>query len=738
MNRDVLTGQLIEEERYELQTGARYRFTPSRREFVATTGLGLGAGLLIGIPATAAHAQQEGRRRGGRGQAGGTTVSQRLHIGADGLVTVLTGKVEVGQDAKTQVAQAAAEELKIDIDHIRVIMGDTEMCPNDGGTSGSRTTSSTIPEVRRACAAAREILLGMAAEKLKTKRDQLKIQADAKISAGSGMVVSFGDLASQADAEEKLNMPVESDVQVTRVNDWKVLGTSPAKVGGKEVVTGKRQYPSDLQFDRMLYGKVLRPPSLGAKLTSVDLSPAKAIDGVEVVRDGQFVGCAAPASYLAEKAVAEIAKTAQWDEVSHAANSENLYQHLKSTERAGGGGRRRRGGGSNSRGSVEQGMEQAAKKMSAAYEVAYIQHAPMEPRAAVAQWVDGKLTVWTGTQNPIRVRGELMQAFRLPEERVRVIVPDTGGGFGGKHTGECALEAARMARAFGRPVSLRWSRAEEFQWAYFRPAGLIEVDAGLDDDNRIISWDFKNYNSGGSAVGTEYNIPNVRCQAVQTDAPLPGGSYRALASTANNFARECFMDELAAEGDVDPLQFRLQHLPAGRLRDVLEKCAAQFGWKERRKLERTGNTGIGLACGTEKASYIAACVLVEVDCVKGRVIVKEVCQAFECGAVQNPRNLRAQIDGCMIMGLGGALTEEIKFADGKVTNGSFSNYLVPRLSNLPKLDTVLVNRPDLDSVGAGETPIIAIAPAISNAVFDAVGVRLRSMPLRQEKLKVEP
>jgi isoquinoline 1-oxidoreductase len=372
--------------------------------------------------------------------------------------------------------------------------------------------------------------------------------------------------------------------------------------------------------------------------------------------------------------------------------------------------------------------------LNASYEVAYIQHAPMEPRAAVALWQEDKVTVWTGTQNPTRVRGELMQAFRLPVEKVCVIVPDTGGGFGGKHTGEVALEAARLAKGSGRPVSVRWTREEEFTWAYFRPAGLIEVAGGIDAEGRLSAWSFTNFNSGGSALETPYEVPHVRTRFVACDAPLRAGSYRALASTANTFARECFMDEMAAGAGADPLRFRLAHLPAGRLRDVLVAASEKFGWQARWKKHEAGR-GIGLACGTEKGSFVAACAEVAVDRRSGTIDVLSICQAFECGAIQNPDNLRAQLQGCVIMGLGAVLRERIDFADGKISNPSFSQYLVPRMDDVPPIDLVLVNRLDLPSAGAGETPIIAVAPAIANAVFHATGIRVRTLPIAKEVLR---
>jgi isoquinoline 1-oxidoreductase len=303
-----------------------------------------------------------------------------------------------------------------------------------------------------------------------------------------------------------------------------------------------------------------------------------------------------------------------------------------------------------------------------------------------------------------------------------VIVPDTGGGFGGKHTGDAAIEAARLAKASGKPVSLRWTRDEEFTWAYFRPAGLIEIAAALDGEGRISGWDYTNYNSGTSALATPYAIANRKEQFRYCDSPLREGSYRALAWTANNFARECFMDELASAAGKDPLTFRLAHLEHPRLRFVLESAASRFKWSDRK------GRAVGLACGTEKGSFVAACAEVEVK--DGKIRVLEICQAFDCGAVMNPANLKAQVEGCIIMTLGAALAEEIRFENGRILNGRFSQYRVPRFRGVPKLDLVLLNRPDLEWAGAGETPMIAAPPAVANAVFQATGTRLRSMPLR--------
>jgi CO/xanthine dehydrogenase Mo-binding subunit len=412
-----------------------------------------------------------------------------------------------------------------------------------------------------------------------------------------------------------------------------------------------------------------------------------------------------------------LAKTAKWETVSNPSSKE-LFEYLKQ----------------NAEGGVPENpfadeLSKAAKALRANYQVAYVQHAPLEPRAAVAEWNDGHLTVWTGSQNPFGVRSELTRAFHIADDSVRVIVPDFGAGFGGKHTGEAAVEAARLAQGAGKPVSLRWTREEEFTWAYFRPAAAIEIQASLDAKGKLTTWHFVNINSGNQGTETPYSVDRHQGQYVISKPPLRHGSYRALAATANNFAREGFMDELAVAAGSDPLEFRLAHLDNSRLRAVLEIATDKFGWKERVK-KKSPNIGVGLACGTEKGSYVAACAEIEIDPKQNQIRVRHVCQAFECGAIVNPDNLLKQVQGAIIMGLGPVLREEVRFEDGEIQTTSFRVYRVPRYEDVPELDVHLLNRPDLPSAGAGETPIICIAPAIANAVFHATGKRIRTMPIR--------
>lgn len=685
-----------------------YDFGLRRRSFFQL----LGAGLLIVSQATAL-AQRSGGRRGGFRGAGAKTVGARIHFGVDGSITVLVGKVEAGQGARAELTQAAAEELCVSSDRIQLLMADTELVPDDGITAGSGTSPRTVPSVREGAAAARQLLIAFAAKRWDIDGDIGPVRDGRVVHAGK-TALSYADLAADADTAKLLAQPAPADVTLTAVKEWKTLGTPVSRPNGHDIVTGAHRYPSDIVRPGMLYGKILRVPSYGAKLISIDLAPAKSMKDVVVVQDDDLVGVAAPSTRLAEQALAAISKTAKWEKAEHPSSKE-LFKYLEQHANV-------------PANEFADDLTKGKFALRQTYEVAYVQHSPLEPRAAVAEWKDGKLTVWTGSQNPFGCRGELSRAFHLPDEKVRVIIPDFGAAFGGKHSGEVGVEAARLAKAAGKPVSLRWTREEEFTWAYFRPAGVIKIEAGLDAKNALSSWYFININSGPSAVDTPYRVGKRHTNFVSSKPPLRHGSYRALASTANNFGRECAMDELAVAAGTDPLDFRLAHLAEGRLRAVLEMAAEKFGWRLRVK-EKAANIGVGLACGTEKGSYVATCAEVEVDPQTKKIRVRHVCQVFECGAVLNPDNLLKQVEGAIVMGLGPALREEMEFENGKMLNASYGEYRVPRFADLPELDIHLLNRPDLPSAGAGETPIIGIAPAIGNAVFRATGIRVRKMPI---------
>jgi len=713
MIKDTKTIEIVEPERFDSIEEPSSQIRISRRTFVQM----MGAGLLITVTEGISLAQRS--RGGGRGIA----VAARVHINSDGTITVMTGKVEEGQGSRAELTQAAAEELRVDAGKIRLLMSDSDLTPDDGRTAGSRTTPSTVPAVRQGAATARELLRNLAAEQWKVDAAALNVNDGIITNRNTQKTITYADLARSQKVAEAFKQTVSSDIDLTPVEKWQTMGTSVPRPNSRDIVTGAHRYPSDIVRPNMLYGKTLRPPAYRATLESIDLSKAKAMKDVVVVHEGQFIGFAAPTSFRAAQAMEAVAGTARWKTVPQPSSRE-IFSYLKEHARTGDRARPR------TKGSPDEAFAKTKKVLSETYHVAYIQHTPMEPRAAVAEWNDGKLTVWAGVDGPHQVKGDLVRALGVSSEQVRVIVPDMGSGFGGKHSGEAPEEAARLAKAAGRPVSVRWTRSEEFTWAYFRPAAVIECKGGLDDKGSLTAWDFTSINPGGSAIDTPYNIANTSILSAGSDSPLRQGAYRCLGATANNFARESFMDELAAAAGTDPLAFRLAHLENQRIRTVLEAAARHFDWTSRIK-KVTPEIGVGLACGTEKNSVVAACVEVGIDRKRGEIKVHEVCEAFECGPILNPANLTSQVQGCIIMGMGGALREAMEFENGKILNASFARYLVPRFKDVPKIDVHLVNKTDIPSAGGGETPIIAIAPAIGNAVFAATGIRLRAMPMQR-------
>ena len=545
----------------------------------------LGAGLLI----TVTDALSWGQRRGGRGGGGrggfgggggGGTVVARLHLNEDGTIAVMSGKVEEGQGARTELSQAAAEELRVPFDRIRIVMADTEFVPDDGVTAGSQTTPRNVPAMRQAAATARELLTRLAAQQWEADANALEVRDGTITNKKTNQKLTYADLAKSKEVAEAFKQPVESNVALTAVSDWKVMGTPVLRANSRDLVTGTHQFPSDISRPNMLYGRILRPPSYKATLESIDLSAAKAMKDVVVVQEGEFVGFAAPTLFQATAALEAAAKTASWKAAPPSASNKTIHAYLKEharTESAG-----------------EKGFADAAKTLSATYTLAYIQHTPMEPRAGVAEWKDGKLTVWAGCDGPYRVKGDLVRLFGIPAEQVRVIIPDMGGGFGGKHNPDAALEAARLAKAAGRPVRVHWTRAEEFTWAYFRPAAVIECKGGLDAKGSLVAWDFVNINAGGSAVDAPYNIPNKRCQSVGSDF-APGarertGAWRRRATTLP--ANHLWTSSRRRPGPIrwsfgSPIWRTSASGPSWR------RPRSSFDWSERRK-KVTPELGVGL------------------------------------------------------------------------------------------------------------------------------------------------
>lgn len=590
----------------------------------------------------------------------------RVRLAEDGVYEAFTGKIEMGQGARTLLTQALAEELQAPVEKIRLVMGDTDRVPDDGGTWASLTTPETVPAVRR----------------------------DAAAFAGRPL---------------------------TEPARWRVLGTSVPPLHGRDVVTGGLRYCSDLRIEGMLHGRIVRPDAYRARLESYDAAAARKLAGVQVVREGDLLGVVARDAQTAARAAALI--RAEW-QAEPLPDPDALMRRLRETAVAPVEVKDTRYPPLIQRGDVDSALGAAHRRLSATYQTAPIAHAALEPRAAIAQWNGGRLTVYCGKQAPFLIRSELAKAFGIPEARVRLIVAMPGGAFGGKQRGECEWEAAVLARAAGAPVRLAWTREEEFRIAYARPPAVIDIESGVDAAGRLAAWRFRNYNSGAPGLAPPYEIPHMSNEFWRAESPLRQGSYRALAATANNFARESHVDEWAQALGRDPVDFRLANLQDTRLREVIERGAALFGWGKRKA---GGGAGFGMACNLEKAARLA--LFVETEGAGPALRLRRIVAVGDFGAALNPDNLRNQMQGAIIQGLGGALWERLEFDGPAQRTRRLSQYRVPRFRDIPDIAIELIGRRETAPAGAGESPITLPAPAIANALFAATGERKRSLPL---------
>ncbi len=650
----------------------------------------------------------------------GAAKARWLTVRPNGSAVAYAGKVEYGQGIRTGLAIEVAEELRLPIEAVQVVLADTDVVPWDMGTFGSQSTARVGLQLRKAAATARQALMELAAGHLDLPIGDL--------AAASGRVVSRSDASRSATyaellAGQTLSRDVVDDIALTPAAEFTVASRKQPRIDAASRVTGRAVYTQDIVLDGMLFAAVLRAPSRGATLASVDASIAERMPGVaQVVRDGDLVAVLADTDEHADTAAGLL--QSHWEE------SAGLPSHLDLPDLL------LRSGHdpfvTQEAGSLDDGFRAADAILEATYFIPYVSNAPMEPRAAVARWEDDHLTVWAGTQRPFGIRTELAQRFGVDERQVRVITPEVGGGFGSKSPYPIAHEAARLARIAGRPVRVAFSRQDEMTYATFRPAALIVVKSGFRSDGTIVAWQFDGYHAGDRPFlgrrgsETPYDTPNVRVTTHTSDGPLPSGSYRSLGGAVNHFARESHIDEIAAAVGVDPVELRLRNLSHPRFRRVLERAAEAHGWSA---AAQPSHTGAGVAVGLDVGSYAATCVQLDVQ--GAEVRVERVTVALDCGLVLNPDGVVNQAEGSIVMGMGTALYEGIEFQNGRVLNAGFTRYRVPRSSDAPAIDTLIVGDDTTPSTGAGEPAIVPIAAAIANAVFDRTGVRHRELPIQR-------
>lgn len=698
----------LEPERYELFNSAAWRLEPTRRQAFAS----LGAGVMFTFRAPApAQVRQQAK----------DAISTRFHISPNSVVTVLTGKVELGQGARTLLIRCAAEELRLAPDRVQAIMGDTGMVPDDGGTWASLTTPQTVPAVRRAAAALREILIDTAARHWDLPRNTIRLENGACASGPNR--IGYGQLAELRSAVPE----IPSGAPLTPPPEWKVLGKPAGQAAGLLSVTGMNRFTADIPAGGMLHGAMVRPAAHTAKLLAAKTSAAAKLPGVRVVREGSFLAVTAPDPATARRAARAV--TARWEETplpGFTAMLEAFRSGAKPPVPPKPGVRYP---ALLIKGDAQAALAAAPLRHEAAYSLRPVAHVPLEPRAAIAEWTkaDGQdfLTVRGSSQAPFAVRMELAEAFGLPPERVRVVAVDCGGGFGSKQRGEVFLEAARMARGAGKPVRLVWSREEEFTISYSRPAGVIDVRSGFDDQGRLLAWEFHNYNSGASGLPMHYDARASWVGFHAAPAPLRQGSYRSLAAVANTFARESHMEEIAVSIGLDPVELRLRNTTDPRLREVIEQAASLGNWAAR------GGRALGFAANIEKEARLALCVEAALDSVAKSARLVGAVMVFDPGAVLNPDHLKNQIEGAIVQGLGGALFEEIRWEGARFTSRRLTTYRVPRFKDTPRIEVHLIDRRNVEPAGCGESPITVVAPAIASAIFHATGKRVRSLPLER-------
>jgi nicotinate dehydrogenase subunit B len=650
-----------------------------------------------------------------------------LKIGEDGRVTVFSGKIEMGQGVMTSLAQMAADELGVSLESIDMVMGDTETCPSDMGTFGSMSTRFFGPALRAAAAAARSVLLDLASEQLKIPKDKLGVENGAVfVAADKGTRVTYGQLAKG----QKITRKLDGKAVLKSLSEFSLMGKPVKRLDARAKVTGKAQYAGDVRLPDMLYASILRPPAHGATMKSVDISAAAKIPGVTVVNQEGIVAVLHKDPETAEKALGSI--KADFDVPKAAFDNETVFDYLvQSLPQA---------RESEKRGDLAAGEKIATSVFEHKYVNGYGAHAPIETHTALAKMEGEKVTVWTSTQTPFPNQQQVAQALGIPPQSVRIITPFVGGGFGGKSSaGLQAIEAARLAKITGRPVQVKWNRAEEFFYDFFRPAAVVKIKSGIEGKGRICLWDYLVYAAGSRSAEQFYDVPNnlIRTYGQWSGAttrvhPFGVGPWRAPGANINVFARESQIDIMAAKAKIDPLEFRLNNTSDKRMRSVLEAAARRFGWQ---KAVSPSGRGFGIACGIDAGTYVAEIAELQVDKATGKVKVKRIVCAQEMGIVINPEGATMQMEGCITMGLGYTLSEEVRFKGGQVLETNFDTYELPRFSGLPEIDTVLVKNDDLTPQGGGEPAIVPIGALIANAIFDATGARLFQMPMTPARVR---
>jgi nicotinate dehydrogenase subunit B len=647
-----------------------------------------------------------------------------LQIGEDGTITCFTGKIEMGQGINTSLPVMMADELNVPIERIKLIMGDTDLCPYDAGTWGSMTTRSFGPSMRAALAEAKAILLTLASEKFGVPSAQLELRdgtiVDTKNPANT---VTYAALAKGKKLERYLDVkPAPEDY-----TKFTFVGKPYYRVDSHLKVTGQAKYTGDYKLPGMVFARILRPPSHGAKMTSVDVSGAESVKEVSVVRDGDFIAVISDYRDKVDEAIVKIKAEYSFDEMK--VNDKTIFEWMKKAESSASVAR--------TAGDLDAGRQQSETIFESEFHDCYLAHAPIETHSALANFEGDKVTVWAATQSPFGLQDGIVRELGMTREKVRVIAPFVGGGFGGKSAFQQGIEAVKLAKLTGKPVMVVWTRDEEFFYDNFHSAAVIKINSGMDKSGLIKMWDYHVYFAGTRGAETTYDVPNAKTTSYSRGRnappvhPFATGPWRAPNNNTNTFARECQIDIMASKAGIDPLEFRLKNLKDEKMIACLKAVAEKFGYVPGKT---PSGRGIGVACGSDAGTWVAHMAEIKIDKNTGKVQVVRIAVAQDMGLCVNPEGALIQMEGCITMGLGYTFTEEVMFEGGNILTRGFDTYEIPRFSWLPKMDCVILDRKDKAPQGGGEPAIIAIGAVVANAIFDATGARLYRTPLTPERV----
>ncbi len=647
-----------------------------------------------------------------------------LHIAEDGSISCYTGKIEMGQGIITSLAMEMADDLNVPFEKVKMVMGDTDLCPYDAGTWGSQSTQTFGPAMRAAAAEAKAVLVDLASAQLGVPASQLEVKDGTVFDIKNPKsTVSYAQLAKGKKLEKYLDTkPAPEDY-----NKFTYVGKPFKRVDSVEKVTGAAKYTGDHKIPGMVFARILRPPSHGAKLSSVDVSGAEKIESVKVVRDGDFIAVISENKDKVDEAIVKIKAEYTFNELK--VNDKTVFDWMVKAES--------RSNVVRTAGDLAEGRKLSVKVFENEYNDPYVAHSAIETHTALAQFVGNKVTVWASTQSPFGLQDGIVRELGLTRENVRVITPFVGGGFGGKAAYQQGVEAAKLAKLTGKPVMLVWSRDEEFFYDTFHSANVIKVNSGVDQSGKITFWDYQVWFAGTRGADVIYDVPHYKTTSYSENRsvfqvhPFATGPWRAPNNNSNTFAREVQIDIMASAAGIDPLDFRLRNLKDEKMIACLKSVADKFGYVP---AKTPSGRGIGIACGHDAGTWVAEIAEVKVDKSTGKVQVARVAASQDMGLCVNPEGALIQMEGCITMALGYTFTEEVHFEGGNITDRNFDTYTIPHFSWVPKMECVILDRKDKPPKGGGEPAIIAVGAVVNNAIHDATGARLYRTPMTTERL----